>query len=89
MKPEDLTPEQRARLSSGCTYELIRSLCTILIVGVFLYGLPLLGGASVTAVFVFNVLGMFIVARWITRLIYPDKPLQELRKELEKLKEEE
>jgi Flp pilus assembly protein TadB len=84
MKPEDLTPEQRARLSAGCTYELIRLFCTLLIVGVFLYGLPLLGGGVATvALLVFNVLGMVLVARWLTRLIYPNEPLQELRRELE------
>lgn len=84
MNPEDLTPEQKARLNAGCTYELIRLLCTLLIIGIFLYGLPLLGaGAANVALFIFNILGMILVARWIARAIYPANPLQELRKELE------
>lgn len=83
MNIEDLTPEQRKRLNAGCTYELVRFLCTLLIIGIFLYGLPLLGSSAVVAMFIFNVLGMVLVARWIARLIYPHEPLQELRKELE------
>jgi hypothetical protein len=83
MRPEDLTPEQRQRINDGCWYEIIRGICILLLVGIFLYGLPLLGSTAVIAMFVFNILGMILVARWITGFIYPNHPLHDLRRELE------
>ena len=85
MKPEQLTTEQRKKFNNGCLYEIYRMVCIGLVVAVFLFGLPFLGGTIYAlAMNVFNIFGMILIARFIVGFIYPDEPLQKLRIEIEK-----
>ena len=84
---KDLTPEQRQRLHQGCFYELMKIFATLLLVGIFLYALPMLGSIGTVVTFLFTIYGMAIIARWITDMIYPHDPLEELRDELKENEE--
>lgn len=80
---KELTPEQQTKLNQGCWYEVMKFICSFLIILVFLYGVPMLGtNLALIIMMIFNIIGMAVVARWIANMIYPNNPLLELKNEL-------
>ncbi len=58
--------------NDSCVQALVKITCMLLLVAVFMYTIPLLGQYTQSVLFLFNLLGMFVIAQWITVLIYPE-----------------
>jgi hypothetical protein len=79
------TPEQYEQIKQGCFYELCRILATALCACTLYYLFPLFG-IEVASLFIWITMwiGLFSISKFIMSFVYPDRPLENIKKEIER-----